>query len=192
MQLTWRETLLAALALMFVGCAETQRLMARYPEAEAFVTRAATAYGQQPPSMHVSATGNGWVAYVQDGVIHLDMDTLGFADWRLKKVLAHEYAHILLNNFRNGGTPALENETDAKGVEVLMKADNLSEREAFDIFYRYAGGWRVLKGELPVVRDAKGHGSLCERIDYLLVRYPVQATWAKPCGYKPATAEVQP
>jgi hypothetical protein len=175
---------------MLVGCAETQRLMAKVPEAESFLARAATAYGQPAPILRVESTTNGWVAFTREGVIYLDMRTLGVEDWKLKTVLAHEYAHVLLHNYGNGGSADIENETDAKGIEVLMKADNLTERQAFRIFYWYAGGGRVLRGELPVQSmSAKGHGLYCDRINFLLARYPAQAEWAKPCGYKPVVAE---
>lgn len=176
-------------ALLLAGCAETQRLMAKAPDAEAFLTRAAEAYGTSAPSLMVeSATPNGWTAYVRasDGWrIHLDMKALGRPEWQVKKILAHEFAHLHLHNYgitTAGLGPAVENETDAKAVEVLMKADHLTEREAFKVVYDYSGGQRVLLGALPVWSGAQGHGSPCEAIDFLLGRYPAQTSWAKRCG----------
>jgi hypothetical protein len=113
------------------------------------------------------------------------MKALGRPEWQVKKILAHELGHLLLHNYgatTAGLGPGAENETDAKAVEILMRAEHLSEREAFKIVYDYAGGQRVLLGSLPIWSGAQGHGNPCEAIDFLLGRYPAQASWAKRCG----------
>lgn len=191
--LRWRRIGFAAalvgiavlVVLVLTGCAETQRLMAKEPGAEAFLARAAAAYGVQPPTLIVDgAMPNNWSTRIsaEDGRIHIGMKTLDFPEWQLKKVLAHEFSHLLLHNYARGLSPEIENETDAQAVEVLEKADGLSEHDAFKSVYDWHSGQRVLLGELPPAELGAGHGSHCEAIAYLLGRYPEQASWAKRCG----------
>jgi hypothetical protein len=59
---------------------------------------------------------------------------------------------------------------------------DLTEREAFKAFYDGKGGQRVLAGLQPIWTGSPGHGSPCEEIDYLIGRFPEQASWAKRCG----------
>jgi hypothetical protein len=44
---------------------------------------------------------------------------------------------------------AIEIDTDVKGVEVLMRGDGLTEREAFEAFYNSKGGRPLCAGEPP-------------------------------------------
>jgi hypothetical protein len=144
----------ALLAATLTGCAETARLLAHQPDAEAFLARAASAYGTQPPTLKIeSSMGcggcNGYVMALDPGAIHLRMSALDLPPAQLHRVLAHEYAHLLLHNYNgtsSGLQPVIEMETDAKGIEVLMKGDGLTEREAFKAFYDGKGGQRVLAG----------------------------------------------
>ena len=193
-------TLPLALVGVLTGCAETQRLLANQPDAEAFLARAAAAYGTQPPTLIVEASlpcggCNGMVLSLDPGRIHLRMSALNFPPVQLHRILAHEYAHLMLHNYTNtsaGLQPAVEMETDAKGVEILMKGDGLTEREAFKAFYESKGGQRVLAGLQPIWTGSPGHGSPCEEIDYLIGRFPEQASWAKRCGEaKPGPTKTQ-
>src|SRR5260370_5907761 len=133
----------------------------------------------------------GYGSTLDPGSIHLRMSALNFAPHQLHRVLAHEYAHLLLHNYTNtsaGLHPSIEMETDVKGIEVLMRGDGLTEREAFKVFYDGKGGQRVLAGLQPIWTGSPGHGSPCEEIDYLIGRFPEQASWAKRCGeVKPAS-----
>jgi hypothetical protein len=54
---------------------------------------------------------------------------------------------------------AIEIDTDVKGVEVLMRGDGLTEREAFEAFYNSKGGRTVMRGGTPSWVSRPGHGS---------------------------------
>ena len=56
---------------------------------------------------------------------------------------------------------AIEIDTDVKGVEVLMRGDGLTEREAF---YNSKGGRTVMRGGTPSWVSRPGHGSACDEL----------------------------
>jgi len=59
---------------------------------------------------------------------------------------------------------AIEIDTDVKGVEVLMRGDGLTEREAFEAFYNSKGGRTVMRGGTPSWVSRPGHGSACDEL----------------------------
>ena len=75
---------------------------------------------------------------------------------------------------------AIETDTDVKGVEVLMRGDGLTEREAFEAFYNSEGGRTVMRGGTPSWVSRPGHGSACDELNAFVARFPAQI-WAKPC-----------
>lgn len=75
---------------------------------------------------------------------------------------------------------AIEIDTDVKGVEVLMRGDGLTEREAFEAFYNSKGGRTVMCGGTPSWVSRPGHGSACDELNAFVARFPAQI-WAKPC-----------
>ena len=113
------------------------------------------------------------------GAIHLRPEALDREPARLHRILAHEYGHILLGH-QYLGTMSIEIDADVKGVEVLMRGDGLTEREAFTAFFNSKGGQKAMKGERPSWTSRPGHGSACDELNAFIARFPEQ-TWAKGC-----------
>jgi hypothetical protein len=181
-----RLTLVLALAAtaLLAGCAANQRMVGHLSEAEAFLTRAAAAYGRTPPTLKLEGVSNaGSYASINSddpSAIHIRAEALEWETARLHRILAHEYGHILLGNYRSGTTMAVEIDTDVKAVEILMRADGLTEREAFEAFYNSKGGQKAMRGERPSWTQRPGHGSACDELNAFVARFPAQ-TWAKTC-----------
>jgi hypothetical protein len=177
----WIFTLPFALVGLLTSCAANQKLLANQSEAQAFLARAATAYGIQPPPLKVESSlpVAGTFGYTVDGAISIKKEALGWETTRLHRLLAHEFGHVLMNNYWNGTTQAIEIDTDVKGVEILMRADGLSERHAFEQFYWDYGGRVAMQGKRPANRP--GHASACHELAAFVARFPEQATWARTC-----------
>ena len=185
---------LAGVVILLAGCA-TLTLAQQQSEAEvrAFADRTARLYGLPPIPVLVSRNPHDPPGSYRRGFFSVSSITLTstFRD----AVVAHELAHYVLGHDAPlpGSTPEevrgayqqRELDANAKAVEILTRAADMSEERALRTVYAYLAGVHWALERYPRL-NLSGHKPPCEEIADLLARFPLQRAWTASLECAPA------
>lgn len=182
--------MIAALMVALAGCATsltplTAEQEAGLQEARRIADRVTKAYGVPGVKVYAASMGHsvsGMYTY-QDDWIFIRPESL--TGKRLLVLISHELGHATLGH-RPTEVPSVERERDAnrRGVEILVKYVNLSEREALETY----AGYLIAANKYRHGRDAlipSGHLLPCEELRQLWTFY---GQTAPPCETASNTA----
>src|SRR3990167_1782972 len=124
--------LLVVMVFLLMGCVgQPSGWATRLGELQTFSDRIATSYGVSTLRIEMSGGyGGGWANYFKYPIpkIGLHPDALGdtVSLLSLKRLVAHEWGHHLLNH--SSQNPDQEIAADIKGIEILQRVEGMSDR----------------------------------------------------------------
>jgi hypothetical protein len=193
-----RAWALAALVLVLAGCATLTPAQQRSEaEVRALADRAARLYGLPPIHVLVSRNPQDPPGSYRRSFFSVSAITLvsTFRD----AVVAHELAHYVLGHDAPlpGATPEdfrrayqeRELDANAKAVEILTRAAEMSEEQALRTMYVYLAGVHWARERYPRL-NLSGHKPPCEEIGDLLSRFPQHRAWTASLECAPAALDL--
>jgi hypothetical protein len=185
---------ICCLFLLLGGCTTLTPAQQRSEaEVRAFADRTARLYGLLPIHVLVSHNPHDPPGSYRGGFFSVSAITLTstFRD----AIVAHELAHYILGHHAplpgstsedwKRGYQQRELDANAKAVEILARAAEISEERALRTMYDYLAGVQWALDRYPRL-NLSGHKRPCEEIADLLSRFPEQQEWTASLECAPA------